>query len=93
MNKQLSDLSAHAETALWISIKDSEGRPRKVSDAPILYTGLLEKNLIGIEIEIESLTRQFKMSQEKGPGDRLGVIDGYKELDSGAGTEMSHLVA
>lgn len=37
LNKQLSDLSAHAETSLLISTEDPEGRPRKVSDAPASY--------------------------------------------------------
>ncbi|KAK4865577.1 hypothetical protein LT330_009365 [Penicillium expansum] len=91
LNKQLSDLSSHAENSHLRLGLDHEGRPWRVSDAPTSYIELLKKNLVGIEIEITSLAGRFKMSQEKGLGDRNGVIDGFRQMGSSTGIELSEL--
>ena len=47
---------------------------------------------MGIEIEIDRLEGKFKMSQEMDQGDRMGVIQGFKELGSDVGVEMAQTV-
>lgn len=79
---QLSDLSEHMETSIMGYGKTSETHPWKVTDAPERYIELLTKNIIGIEIEITSISGRFKWSQEKPVGDRDGVIEGFKNLNT-----------
>ncbi|KAK9258635.1 transcriptional regulator PAI 2-type, partial [Lipomyces tetrasporus] len=54
-SKQVSDFSRSSSVA----------GPRRweVSDAPISYIDLQEKNIIGVEEQIKSMTGKFKMSQ------------------------------
>lgn len=91
LDKQLVDLSMHAETAVMGYGGDSGVRAWEVADAPSRYIELLKKNIIGIEIEIKSMAGRFKMSQEKPIGDRNGVIEGFKNLGNPIGVELSEL--
>ncbi|KIW56001.1 hypothetical protein PV05_04704 [Exophiala xenobiotica] len=75
LQKQISDLSYHAETNVM-----GYSKPWGVNDAPDRYIELLRKNIIGIEVEITRLEGKYKMSQELGKGDREGVIKGFEEL-------------
>jgi predicted FMN-binding regulatory protein PaiB len=79
LSKQISDLSNLAETNIM-----GHERPWQVSDAPERYVDLLRKSIIGVEIEITRLEGKFKMSQELAAGDRAGVIDGFKKIDTDA---------
>ncbi|KAJ5939717.1 hypothetical protein N7466_002851 [Penicillium verhagenii] len=92
LTKQLSDLSSHAETSHLQLNPNNQDSPWEVSDAPKSYINLLQKNLVGIEIEIGSIAGRFKMSQEKCLGDRNGVIEGFKELGTTTGAQVSDLV-
>ncbi|KAM0810370.1 hypothetical protein AB5N19_10719 [Seiridium cardinale] len=93
LSKQIDDLSFHMEK--HISGHTGEGdrpKPWLVSDAPEKYVELLMKNIIGIEIKIARLEGVTKMSQEKPEGDRLGVIQGFENLDSDLGRGMAEMV-
>ncbi|KAK9342588.1 putative FMN-binding domain-containing protein [Lipomyces starkeyi] len=92
LSQQLSDLSLHAETSIMGYRGEDGPRPWEVSDAPSTYIDLLKKNIIGIEVQIESMTGKFKMSQEKIKGDRDGVIKGFESLNSAAGAQMAATV-
>ncbi|PWY90346.1 negative transcriptional regulator [Aspergillus sclerotioniger CBS 115572] len=59
--------------------------PWQGSDAPEEYIELFTKSLIGIEVEITSLSGRFKWSQDKPPGDRDGMIAGLQNLGSESG--------
>ena len=89
---QIADLSEHMETSIMGYGKTSETRPWKVEDAPERYIELLTKNIIGIEIEVTSISGRFKWSQEKPAGDRVGIIEGFKDLNTPGSTLLSEKV-
>ncbi|KAJ8081073.1 hypothetical protein PM082_017914 [Marasmius tenuissimus] len=70
----------------------SEMREWEVDDSPRPYVEQLKKAIIGIEIEITSLGGKWKMSQEMSKGDRQGVIDGFRGLDTPVGKEVAAMV-
>lgn len=93
LSKQIRDLSQHAEGSI-MGYDGESGRKGawKVEDAPDRYIELLQKGIIGIEIEIERLEGKFKMSQEMGAGDREGIVDGFAEMDNDTGKSMAEIV-
>ncbi|KAJ5682602.1 hypothetical protein N7462_005767 [Penicillium macrosclerotiorum] len=93
LSKQIDELSELCET----SIMDHTGQqgkpgPWSVSDAPDRYIDIMKKNIIGIEVSIESIGGKFKMSQEMGQGDRTGIIEGFAGIESDTGKHLSELV-
>ncbi|KAI0780371.1 putative FMN-binding domain-containing protein, partial [Trametes elegans] len=87
LSKQITDLSAHAETEIM-----GHERPWQVADAPDSYVELLKKAIIGIEIRIESMGGKWKMSQESGEGDLNGVIHGFEGLGTEDGSRMAEII-
>jgi transcriptional regulator len=82
--KMLSDLT----NALEID----ESSPWKVSDAP---EGYIEKQLggiVGLEIDINSLEGQWKLSQNQPANNRFGVIKGLSESQRFGACEMSKMI-
>jgi len=55
--------------------------PWKVADAPEDYIDKMLNAIVGIEIEIKTLTGKSKMSQNHPEANRLGVIKGLKAQD------------
>lgn len=53
-------------------------RPWKVSDAPEDFIAVQLKAIVGIEIPISSIEGKWKVSQNRLPADRQGVIDGLR---------------
>ncbi|RDW72858.1 negative transcriptional regulator-like protein [Coleophoma cylindrospora] len=92
LKEQLHDLSMQMETEVMGYGEMTSVTPWKVADAPEPYIELLSKNIIGIEIEITSLAGRFKWSQEKPVGDRTGVIEGFKALDTPDGVQLAEKV-
>ncbi|KAJ3540861.1 hypothetical protein NM208_g4870 [Fusarium decemcellulare] len=92
LSTQIADLSRHAETQVMGFTGGDNPVDWKVADAPDRFIELLQKSIIGIEIEITSIGGKFKMSQEMGLGDREGVIKGFSRLGSETAKEMSKLV-
>ncbi|KAJ5731371.1 uncharacterized protein N7483_005879 [Penicillium malachiteum] len=93
LQKQVEDLSRHAETSV-MGYTGCEGKPTawNVGEAPSSYVELLKKNIIGIEIRVERLQGKFKMSQEMSKGDREGVIKGFEELGTDVGEGIARMV-
>ncbi|KAJ4374782.1 hypothetical protein N0V83_001858 [Neocucurbitaria cava] len=92
LSKQIRDLSQYAEeNVMGYDGKDGRRGAWKVDDAPEKYVDLLQKAIIGIEIEIERLEGKFKMSQELGKGDREGVVKGFGELGGEVGRSLRRL--
>lgn len=102
LNKQLRDLSAHCEGDIMgytttTSTSDTHNNPEEkscprawtVDEAPEAYINILKKNIVGIEVTVERMEGKFKMSQERGEGDREGVLRG---LD-GMGGDVARGVA
>ncbi|KAF2663444.1 negative transcriptional regulator [Microthyrium microscopicum] len=93
LSKQISDLSQYVESSV-MGYTGVDGKPStwKVSDAPDRYIDLLQKSIIGMEIEIDRMEGKFKMSQELGEGDRKGVIQGFSDVGSDVGLQIAQLV-
>ncbi|KAJ5708379.1 hypothetical protein N7488_008180 [Penicillium malachiteum] len=93
LQKQVEDLSRHAETSV-MGHTGREGKPTawNVGEAPSSYVELLKKNIIGVEIRIERLQGKFKMSQEMSKGDREGVIKGFEGLGTDVGEGIARMV-
>lgn len=93
LSQQIHDLSQLCETSIMgYTGQGDRAEPWKVSDAPDRYIEIMKKNIIGIEVTIESIGGKFKMSQEMGKGDREGVIDGFTSLGSDIGKHVACLV-
>ncbi|KAK9244609.1 hypothetical protein V1506DRAFT_541002 [Lipomyces tetrasporus] len=67
-------------------------QPWKVNDAPDSYIEVMKRNIVGIEIRVNKIEGKFKMSQEKPPGDRVGVVKGFARLGNETGEAISALV-
>lgn len=90
LQKQIHDLSEHCEkTIMDYTGKGDRPGPWKVTDAPEKYIEIMCKAIIGIEVVIDRLEGKVKMTQEKSPGDREGVIRGFRSL----GTKQTDKVA
>ncbi|GKZ23608.1 hypothetical protein AbraIFM66951_009882 [Aspergillus brasiliensis] len=96
LDRQLRDLSAHCEgnimgyntntnTTTGNTRGKGEGREGAwtVDDAPEAYINILKKNIVGIEVTVERMDGKFKMSQERGDGDREGVVRGLVDMMGG----------
>ncbi|CAG8930485.1 unnamed protein product [Penicillium salamii] len=92
LSRQIDDLSQHAETSLMGYTGGERKDPWKVSDAPDRYIAIMQKNIIGIEVEITDLGGKVKMSQESSEKDRAGVIDGFENLGTDVGREIARTV-
>jgi transcriptional regulator len=58
--------------------ESGRAHPWKVSDAPDDYIATQLKAIVGIEIPIRTIEGKWKMSQNRPPADRQGVIDGLR---------------
>jgi transcriptional regulator len=63
--------------------------PWKVADAPEGYTRGLLKAIVGLEIELTSLTGKWKASQNKSAADREGIAAGLAREGTDAARAMS----
>lgn len=90
--QQIRDLSYHAETQVMGFTGGDKPTDWKVSDAPERFVDLLQKSIIGVEIEITRMGGKFKMSQEMSVGDREGVVKGLGRLEDDTAQEASRLV-
>ena len=57
--------------------------PWAVIDAPADYVSAMITGVVGIEIPLRSLVGKWKLSQNRGPDDRAGVIGGLKRERTG----------
>jgi transcriptional regulator len=93
ISKAIGDLSKQSEEQIF-GFNGENGKPKawSVDESPESYINLLKKAIIGIEIEIKDIGGKFKFSQELKDGDRKGVIEGFKELGTELGAEISRTV-
>lgn len=70
----------------------SQSAPWSISDAPKEYTKKLVNAVVGLEIEIEDIIGNFKLSQNKSSSDYDGVVKGLEnssgELESMVSIKM-----
>ena len=63
-------------------------KPWAVSDAPEDYIATMVKGIVGIEIPIHKLEGKWKLSQNRLPQDKAGVISGLEASDDDASQAM-----
>ena len=64
-----------------------------VDDAPAGFIAGQLKGIIGIEIPITRLEGKWKVSQNRAPAERQGVVDGLRELGDPASVAMADWVS
>ena len=77
-------LLAHV-TALTDSQEAGRAQPWQVSDAPDDYINTMLRAIVGIEIPITQLEGKWKLGQNRSEADQLGMIEGLRNGDEGAG--------
>ena len=80
----VSDLTDHHEA--------DRPKPWAVDDAPAGYIDKLLNAIVGIEIELTSLTGKWKVSQNRSAADRNGVVRGLTIENEGRDAAMATLV-
>lgn len=63
------------------------------SDAPESYMAVMARGIVGLELAITRLEGKVKMSQNRPPADREGVVRGLAERDDGDDAQAAALVA
>ncbi len=71
-------------TRLTESQESQRERPWQVNDAPGDYINTMLKAIVGFEIPIRRLQGKWKMSQNRSPQDREGVINSLASQDDAA---------
>lgn len=79
--RQIVDLTQRME--------DGRKAPWSVTDAPAAFVEAQIRNVVGIEIPIARIEGKWKLSQNRRPADRSGVIDGL----SASGDETHRAMA
>lgn len=68
---QLEELTGHHE--------QGREQPWNVADAPEEFIAALVKGLAGIELPVDAIEGKWKLSQNRTPADRAGVIAGLRD--------------
>ncbi|MDO4906009.1 MAG: FMN-binding negative transcriptional regulator [Lautropia sp.] len=68
-------------------------KPWRMEDAPADYIDKLLRAIVGIEIPIERLEAKRKASQGEDMADRLGTIEGLRQLDTRNARQMADTIA
>jgi Transcriptional regulator len=63
---------------LTLNQEGGRAQPWKVEDAPANFVAGQLKAIVGIELSIESLVGKWKVSQNRSPVDRQGVMEGLR---------------
>ena len=82
--QQIDDLSAAHEA--------NSATPWQVSDAPASYIEKMLPAIVGVEIRVNSLQGQWKLSQNQPEENKQGVIDGLNAQQDNAALEIAALV-
>ena len=85
LGRQIRDLTEMMEGAY--------PKPWAVDDAPASFIDAQVRGIVGIEIEITSITGKWKVSQNRNEADRAGVIAGLEALPDDEAQAMAGLVA
>jgi transcriptional regulator len=67
--------------------------PWKLSDAPADFIRTLLNGIVGFELPVHRLEGKWKVSQNRTPSEKQGVIEGLTALDTPASLIMKNLVA
>jgi transcriptional regulator len=78
-----------------LTTRHEAGRPEpwRVSDAPADFVERLLDAIVGLEIPIVRLVGKWKVSQNRPPHDRAGVVEGLRREGGAGAAPMADLVA
>jgi transcriptional regulator len=86
------DQLLHHLTQLTATHEAQRESPWQVSDAPADFITQMMKQIVGIEIPITRLCGKWKVSQNRSPTDRLGVVAGLRARNDPQSRDMAGLV-
>jgi transcriptional regulator len=89
--EDVARLRAHLG-ALTDRFEASSAVPWKIDDAPADYIDGMCRAIIGFEFRLSRIEGKWKMSQNKAPHDRLGVIAGLRAQDSDNSCALAEMV-
>jgi transcriptional regulator len=89
LRRFVEQLTDRHEAALQHATGDA---PWKVSDAPAPYIDSLVKAIVGIEVPLSRIEGKWKVSQNRPPEDRAGVVAGLSKGDDPMQHAMAELV-
>jgi transcriptional regulator len=84
--KQVTKVTNHHEQ------KVTPGKAWHVTDAPEDYIQSQLKGIVGMEIDVASITGKLKASQNRPAPDRAGVVDGLNQMGGEDSLAMADLV-
>jgi transcriptional regulator len=67
--------------------------PWQVSDAPADFVDRMAQGIVGVELQIDGIQGKWKLSQNRPPADRLGVIDGLRREAGETGAAMADIMS
>lgn len=73
--------------------ESSRSTPWRVSDAPAEFTARLVGAVVGIELEIDDMVGKWKLSQNRPPKDRDGVMAGLRREGGADGVALAELMS
>jgi transcriptional regulator len=82
--EHVSQLTRQQETAYEL--------PWATSDAPESYLAAMARGIVGLTLSITRLEAKSKMSQNREPRDRAGVVEGLAQRGKGEDAEVAGLV-
>jgi transcriptional regulator len=73
--------------------ESARAEPWRVTDAPADFVDKQLAGIVGIEVPVRRLEGKWKVSQNRDPADRAGVVAGLRGTDDPAGQGMADLIA
>jgi transcriptional regulator len=73
--------------------ESSRSTPWRIADAPAEHIGRLVGAVVGLELQIDSMIGKWKMSQNRPPEDREGVMAGLRREGGADGAALADLMA
>lgn len=78
---------------LWQEFESARTTPWRMTDAPAEYIGRLVGGVVGVELQIDSMVGKWKLSQNRPPEDRDGVMAGLRQEGGPEGAALASLIA
>jgi transcriptional regulator len=84
LRRHVAELSAQQEA--------HERTPWSLADAPERYVDVMLRGIVGIRLAVTRLEGKWKMSQNREPEDRAGVVQGFAARAEGDDLELAEMV-
>ena len=84
LRRHVGELTAQQEA--------NESTPWSLADAPETYINAMLRGIVGIRLPVTRLEGKWKMSQNREPEDRAGVVQGFAARAEGDDLELAEMV-